>query len=117
MKKTMVLAACLLSWQVAFAGFYTGNDLKKWADASDRIDQGRTQDGDYYEAARFAGFITGVADAQEGGLVCTPYGTTVRQLKAIVTKHLNASPEFWGGDASTLVTFALAPTFPCKKSK
>ena len=117
MKKTMILAAALLFAQMAFAGFYTGNDLKKWADASSRISQGTSFGSDGHFASTLKGFIVGVADAQEGDLICVPTGTTVGQITAMVVKFVNDHPEAWNKDAGILVMYALVPDFPCKKSQ
>jgi hypothetical protein len=115
MRKLFVLVAMLLLTTTSFAGYYTGNDLKKWSEASDRISQGRSRDGDYQESAIFTGFVTGVADAVQGDFICVPVGTSVRQLKAMVDKFMNENPATWGKDASLLVMYALTPDFPCKK--
>jgi len=117
MKNLLTLAALLLLTHTSFAGYFTGNDLKKWANASERIARGNASDVDYQDSAMLMGFIIGVADGTQGEMMCVPTGTSGAQLKAMVTKFLNENPATWGKDASLLVMYALVPDFPCKKSQ
>lgn len=115
MKKIMVLMALLLSCQVASSGYYTGNDLKNWSEATDRIDQGRAREADYTISSKIQGYVTGVSDTLDGYVFCVADGTTVKQLLAITSKYLVDHPSEWNYEASVLVTSALRPVFPCKK--
>ncbi|MBK7051880.1 MAG: hypothetical protein IPH54_14695 [Rhodoferax sp.] len=105
----------MLCAHTAFAGFFTGNDLKKWADAYNRIAQGTGAGNDNRWASYFQGYVIGVADASEGDLICVPTGTSTAQLTAMVVKFLNDHPEAWGKSASILVMYSLVPDFPCNK--
>lgn len=117
MKNYLIFAALLLSVNTAFSGYYTGNDLKKWSEATDRIDQGRAREADYAISAKIQGYVTGVSDTLDGYVFCVPNGTTVKQLVAITSKYLSEHPSEWNLEASALVTSALVPVFTCKKSQ
>lgn len=117
MKKLLVMAALSLGAHAAFAGFYTGYELKNWSEAIDRIDQGRVQEGDYTTAAKIQGYVTGVTDTMNGYAFCAPGGVTVKQIVAITSKHLTEHPSDWNSNASWLVSAALTSAFPCESSK
>lgn len=113
----MIFAAALLLSQSAFAGFHDGNELKKWADAYDRIDQGYARKTDHEDLMQLYGYVAGVVDSNHKIILCIPAGVTVRQSVAIVVKYLNKNPEQWQKEARLLTLYALAPVFPCEKKE
>lgn len=100
------LAFMLAPMSAHAATFFTGNDLLKWCGA---------------ERALAIGFVAGVYDtidiSQENkfvkATVCLRSGATVRQMTDVVCQYLNSNPTFRDFPAATLVSVALAGSFPC----
>ncbi len=113
MKKAVILSAALLCAHSVFAGYYNGNDLNTWSESAERIANGKAQTLDYQAAALLNGYISGVVDSMDGVFLCVPDGTTTKQLRFIVVKHLHANPEKWRSNASLTIFNALSPVFPC----
>ena len=117
MKRTIRAITLVVGLAASFgvyADFITGNKLKQFADADERLTQGRTQKGDSYESGLFLGYVSGVLDAYSGIAICTTSGFTIGQASAMVTQYLNANPAKWNEPASELVLQALGKRFPCK---
>lgn len=112
--KALVLATALLCVSgFASAGFYTGNDLKKWIDADGRMERSAGTADDSQEQMLFDGYVLGVFDAAGIALSCPPSNLRGRQVLAIVKKYVDASPEKWGESAAGLVISSLKGAFPC----
>lgn len=110
----IIVFSVLLSAQQGVASF-SGMDLKKRADALERVTTGKFTDSDAGDANFFIGFVYGVAQAYNGSLICVPEGTKAGHVVSIVTKFLEDNPEKWNKAANDIVLEALSSTFPCKK--
>lgn len=119
MKRSRTLAAILafglaLSYTVASASFVDGYRLKKWSDASDRVQHGSNLPLDFAGESYLIGYVSGVSDIGDGLAFCSPVNARLGQLMGVVRKHLLANPEKWDQPAGTLVVEALRQAFPCK---
>lgn len=110
----IIVFSFFLCAQQSMAGF-NGRDLKKKADALERVNTGKFTDADGLDAGVFIGFVYGVAQAYNGVLICIPEATQVGQIGAIVTEYLKNNPEKWNKAANYIVLEALSPTFQCDK--
>jgi hypothetical protein len=110
----IIVFSFLLSVQQSMAGL-SGMDLKKKADALERVNTGKFTDSDGVEAGFFIGFVYGVAQAYNGALICIPEATQAEQVVAIVAKFIKNNPEKWNKAANYIVLEALSPTFQCNK--
>jgi hypothetical protein len=72
-------------------------------------------DTDYQSAARYQGYVIGVADAMSEA-ICSPQNAKSGQYINIVAKYLREHPEEWSFPASTIVFKALSEVFPCSAS-
>ena len=79
--------------------------------ASKRIDEYNEKFGDVPLAARFIGYVTGVADA----VFNIPTGATVGQLLDIVGRYLESHPEQRHESGFVVVVRALGNVFPLRK--
>lgn len=62
-------------------------------------------------------YLEGLADGlTSGGLLCTPAGVTVGQLRAVVIKYLEDHPELLHEERFVLATKALKP-WACRPAK
>ena len=104
---------------VSYAQYFNGQRLHEMVNASNRVDRHEVSDPDDFGLnARLNGYILGVADtATTGRLICPPYGTSAGQLVAIVAKYVTDNPDKWGKSGDWIVINALAPVFPCLRSK
>ena len=93
-----------------FAFFDTGNDLvlnmREYEKANANV-----PNSDYFKAAYYMGFVTGVCDATSH-FYDAPANLTKNQLFAIVAKYLKENPEKWSQPGSLLVIEALRKSFP-----
>lgn len=112
MKKLIIAAFTIASIQSASpanAMFYDGNDVLRFC--------GSEQE----DVMQCAGFIVGVVDSfnripnRTKGCFETPEGATVRQLRDVVVKWLEAHPEDRHLPGAGLVMLALNNAFPCPK--
>ena len=117
MKRTIRTLMLVLGLAASFGAnaSTTGNDLKKWMDASDRYEQGKSDGGDALFTGLFSGYVGGIADALNGYVICFPKGVPRRQMNAIVKQYMIANPAKWNQPADELVIEALSQPFPCKK--
>lgn len=117
----VALALSLFISSFSHAYFYSGNDLKKWIDARERIDAGRSLRTDHQADAALMGYIMGVYDSLEMDLGVNlkkcwmGRNPTVGQLTAIVSKYLKEHPEKWTSSAVLIITEAI--TDACKKNQ
>lgn len=70
---------------------------------------------DYTMAARYQGYVMGVADALSSE-ICSPPNAKAGQYVNIVAKYLQEHPEEWSFPASEIVFKALWEVFPCSTS-
>ncbi|MGE5300208.1 MAG: Rap1a/Tai family immunity protein [Acidobacteriota bacterium] len=110
----IIVFSFLLSSQQSMAGF-SGMDLKKRADALERVTTGKFTDSDAGDANFFIGYVYGVAQAYNGSLICIPEVTQAGHVVSIVTKFLKDNPEKWNKAANYIVLEALSLTFQCNK--
>jgi hypothetical protein len=92
----------------------TGNDLNKWADADDRVQQNRQSVGDIGDAYYLMGYTRGIYDANRQ-YICHGTPITVGQMMAVVKKYVRQNPENWNLKGPEIVLLALAQAFPCSK--
>jgi len=102
--------------------FADGNALKEWGDAADRVQKGRTSsEEDLLLAAQFMGYVMALYDDRLwNGMsrsFCVPDNATPGQLAAVVSKYVEAHPEYWTKNASLLVGWALKGAWPCPMDK
>jgi len=108
------VSSFLICAQQSMAGF-NGMDLKRKADALERVDTRKFTDADGLDAGIFIGYVYGVTQAYNGALICIPEATQIGQLVAMVTMFLKNNPEKWNKAANYIVLEALSPTFQCNK--
>jgi len=70
-----------------------------------------------FDSGFYAGFISGVADAGDGGLFCIPPTVSAEQLSDTVIKYYSADPNKKYESAYRLVKSALVRAFPCDKKR
>lgn len=112
-----ILAACL--WHLvctAQAGFYSGNDLVKWLDSYDRVQQDRASAQDAGNASTLMGYVTGITEAlHRMDATCPPGNMRIRQVVALTKAELQSAPEQWHEDGDLFVGRALMKAYPCVK--
>lgn len=101
MKKTL-LAILLAAAGIAHAEFVDGNKLLSMMKTP-----GQT--------AIAMGYVSGVADALNGSLICYPEGGTVGQAHDMTRNFLEANPQYRERSADVIVGAALVTHWPCKK--
>lgn len=109
------LAGAALLGLIAQAHAVTGHQLVDWANASDRIAEGRGTDNDSWSAAQLYGYIQAIVDTRGDEFLCFPASVTIGQLVAVTQKYVRARPEHWNKRADAFVFLALYEAFPCKK--
>lgn len=67
----------------------------------------------HFPTGKVMGFVMGVHDTLDEIAFCSPPGTNVGQLCAVVGKYLKDHPAEWNSAATVLVQKALAEAFPC----
>lgn len=105
---------CVIS-SYASAEFHSGNRMAEWISAAERVEQNRQNGTDYQAQAMLLGFVTGIADSNNGTLFCLSPNVTIGQLIAVLQKNMAKNPENWNLPAWVLVTKAFASAFPCAK--
>lgn len=100
---------------VSHAVFWNGYELKKLADADDRINGGNGRPADYQNSAELIGFVIGVHDVAEGRVVCAPDQVSIGQIVGMVKKYVLENPDKWNRPANAVVISALSSAFPCKR--
>ena len=110
----IIVLSFFLCAQQSMAGF-NGTDLKKKADALERVDTRKFTDADSLDAGILIGYVYGVVQAYNGVFICIPEATQIKQLVDMVTTFLKNNPEKWNKAANYIVLDALSPTFQCKK--
>lgn len=80
-KVGLTLLAVSIAVPAAAAGFHDGHTLKEWAEAYDRSLIGEKQKPtDTRDVLTFMGYVTGVNDALQGMILCTPPGVKIHEL-------------------------------------
>lgn len=111
--KILALSAALLATE---ASAMDGNELKGFADAYMRTQQGTyTSPLDVANAGRFSGYVQGVTESSISFTFCPSKDVTLGQTYAIVAKYLNDNPAKWNQHASKLIEDAMTQSFPCAK--
>lgn len=114
--RSLLLCLLISISSVAHAGYFSGNDMVKWADANDRVLAGRGAGYDEGHSAMIGAYVAGVYDAYKlGGGMCVPQKTPLGQLIAVVKKHLKDHPSEWHFTAEAIVIVALINAFPCSE--
>ena len=96
-------------------GFVSGNDLHQGAEAYHRADALGATPVDGFRAGVFGGYVTGVFDAGNGTRFCAPNTVMKQQVLAVAEKFIDAHPELWQYDGSSILTAAFKSTFSCGK--
>jgi len=116
MKKIILGLLLVFSHATASAQFISGNQLREWLAADNRLENGVKSHLDYTSSASGRFYITGVAETFSLlGMMCLPDGVTAGQIHAVVAKYLKENPEKWNSDANAIVYVALSSAFPCPK--
>lgn len=100
MKKLWVLIACCVALP-AVAQFKSGNMLL------------RQIDGDFGEQMNAIGYVSGVADALQGAVVCAPHTVTAGQLVDMTRLYLERTPARRHLAADLLISEVLRAAWPC----
>ena len=117
-KVALTLVAAAIAAPAAGAGFHDGHKLKEWAEAYDRSLTGEKQKPtDTQEVLTFMGYVTGVNDALQGMILCTPPGVKIHELVVVVKKYVRQHPEMLKRPASHSVIEAISQAYPCKPKK
>jgi hypothetical protein len=111
---SFAIVAALILPSISYAEFFTGVDLKKFADSDDRMVSGNHKSIDNLYSSELRGYILGVYDAVEGISICLPDKVTATQLTGMVKKYLRDNPDKWNYSGKVIVINALSKTFPCK---
>ena len=102
--KKLILTTCLTLLSLAAnAQYVNGNQLH--ADLN-----GSTSD-----RAFALGYVSGVVDAFDQELFCTPQGAELGQLRDMVRQFLVRNPKERHRNAAAIVAIALVIDYPCKK--
>jgi hypothetical protein len=102
--KKLILTICLTLLSLAASAQYVnGNQLH--ADLN----------GSNSDRAFALGYVSGVVDAFDEELFCTPRGAELGQLRDIVRQFLVQRPKERHRNAAAIVAIALVIEFPCKK--
>ena len=117
-KVALTLVAAAIAAPAAGARFHDGDKLKEWAEAYDRSLTGEKQKPtDNQEVLTFMGYVTGVNDALQGMILCTPPGVKIHELVVVVKKYVRQHPEMLKRPASHSVIEAISQAYPCKPKK
>jgi len=108
-----LIPATLVTASPVNAHFYTGNDLKEWAVAHDRIESGNASRKDYNYAFTLQGYVAGTHDSWEGEAICNPAGVTLGQIIGILKNYLRNNPGKWNLPAGDLIVMSASVVFPC----
>jgi hypothetical protein len=106
--KVTLISALLAVWTVtARADLVTGQMLEDLFESKDA--------GDLMMATGYVGGVIDMSlDTAQNKLYCA-HGVTLKQLAAVVQKHLADNPASWHKNGKVLVLEAIAKAFPCKK--
>ncbi len=114
MKFLCALVVLLAVSNATPAEFYSGADLKRFADAGEAVKEGQAG-VDQVGAGVYIGYLAGVAGSFQGIYYCPPAGVTLRDEAAVVAKYLKDNPDKLAQPAQLLVVKALGIVFPCSR--
>jgi hypothetical protein len=114
-KVRFAFAALLMTCGVASANFFLDSlTLLQWLDDYEAY-QERREIRYMAKASQYVGYVTGVADAQDGTRFCLPGGVGAEQTAAQVAEYARQHAKSLPRHASETVVAALAEQYPCKR--
>jgi hypothetical protein len=108
----MSMALCLCPYECVFAGAgWTGQDLLKMGQASERVLAGKSQGNDIRDASLIAGYCLGVSECLPNDLSDATMGKLVGSVLVFIRKNPNRLNE----NAAVLVADAIDAFWPVEK--
>lgn len=107
------IAACVIPI-AGLASYVDGNKLHELLGVAAEAERGNSKGvEDAYGSGFVIGYIAGVADTNNGVLLCRTPDVPLRQIVAIVKQYLDDHPEDRNRPAEWIVLKALSGAFPC----
>lgn len=108
------IAACLIPI-ASHATYVDGNKLRELLGVASKAERGKSKGvKDVYGSGFVIGYIAGVADTNNGVLLCRTPNVPLRQIIAIVKQHIQDHPEELDRSGDWIILEALSSAFPCK---
>lgn len=95
------------------AAFITGEVLKQYCEADDRVLQNKASGNDIHDAMACLSYVAGVHDSMRGMLFCTPDHFDNGQATEMTKKYIRANPDKLKQPASRIIIEALGTAYPC----
>ncbi len=95
------------------AAFISGDVLRQYCEADDRVLQKRASGNDIHDAMACLSYVAGVHDSMRGMLFCTPDQFDNGQATEMTKKYIRAHPEKLNQPAARINIDALSTTYPC----
>lgn len=95
------------------AAFITGEVLKQYCEADDRVLQNKASGNDIHDAMACLSYVAGVHDSMRGMLFCTPDHFDNGQATEMTKKFIRANPDKLKQPASRIIIEALGTAYPC----
>ena len=95
------------------AAFITGEILKEYCEADDRVLQNKASGNDIHDAMACLSYVAGVHDSMRGMLFCTPDQFDNGQATEMTKKYIRSHPDKLNQPAARIIIEALSGAFPC----
>ena len=95
------------------AAFMTGEVLREYCDADDRVLKHKATENDIHDSMACLSYIAGVHDSMRGMLFCTPDRFDNGEATETTKQFIRSHPEKLKEPASRIIIEALSAKFPC----